>query len=200
MIRRCGLIALVGGILGIGYGGGFPQVGWGPPGTDAYEIYQNYNRLQIVPLLLQLIGLICFVRQHRTKGGQGVGWGVAIFLSGYVLWIIGIVGEFWVFTEEPYTSDLRSASYSLTGFGFLMGLVGLLLIGITFWRSKLTSTWISGFLILSPIFLVAAVIIVFVAELEALDPVTVQSAVQGLIWLILGLVMLRSHTQLVPST
>ena len=192
--RICGLLLLVGGILGILYGIGFPRIGWGPPGSSVYEAYENCNRLQPIPLLLQVIGISWFVHHYRAKIGKGVRWGLAIFLIGYVLRIAGIAGEFWIFTNETYSSNLRGISYSLTGVGFLIGLIGLAFIGSALWRSRFTPRWISRLLIFAPILLIAAVIFSFVAELEALDPVTVEATIQGIVWIILGIFMLRKYT------
>jgi hypothetical protein len=191
ILKICGYAALFGGILGVAYGIGFPMIDWGRPGTEAYETYQTYNRLELIPLGLQLVAMSYFLWHLRAIIGKSVLGGLTLFILGFLTRIAGVVGEFWIFTAEPYGSELRDNSYALAGIGAMIGLIALVIIGAILWRSKKMLNWFCGFLILSPLLLLTSVLLVAILQPVALDPVTVEGVIQGIIWIVLGVFIFR---------
>ena len=72
LIRWAGLAAMVGGVLWALWTVGFDFVGYGEPGTPAYERYEAYNRLLPLALLPVMVGFLGLHAAHR-EGATG-GW------------------------------------------------------------------------------------------------------------------------------
>ncbi len=104
LIRWSGLSVMVGGVLWVLWAGGVQGIGWGEPGSAAYERYEFFNRLlplAVLPILVGFAGL--HAAQRRSHGRLG-GAGFALVLAGFVIMTAGSVGEFWVFSDQPYGS------------------------------------------------------------------------------------------------
>ena len=112
LVRWCGLAAMVGGTLWVLWTVGFNFVGYGQPGTSAYQRYEAYNRLLPLALLAVIVGFVgLHAAQRRSYGWLGRAGFVAA-LVGLALAISGSVGEFWVFTMQPYgEANGRDASW-----------------------------------------------------------------------------------------
>ena len=102
LTRWAGLATMVGGVLWALWTVGFNFVGYGDPGTLAYERYEAYNRLLPLVLLPVVVG---FPGLHAAQR-RGYGWlgkaGLVAALLGLAPVAAGSVGEFWVFTAQPY--------------------------------------------------------------------------------------------------
>ena len=98
LTRWAGLATMVGGVLLALWTVGFNFVGYGDPGTLAYERYEAYNRLLPLVLLPVVVG---FPGLHAAQR-RGYGWlgkaGLVAALLGLAPVAAGSVGEFWVFT------------------------------------------------------------------------------------------------------
>jgi hypothetical protein len=117
----------LGGILAIGgfaaalwyFFGYLGSVGWGPPGTEAYVVYERANRLASVPLLVHLAGWTVLVRDRAWRRVAAIG------ALGSLMMLAGNVGEFWIFSGESYTSVARNVSWMTFLLGTLAAVVGL---------------------------------------------------------------------------
>ena len=127
---------MVGGVLWALWGGVEQSVGWGQPGSTAYERYELINRLlppTLLPVVVGFIGL--HVAQRRSYGWLGTA-GFATVLVGFVLITAGNVGEFWVFSDQSYEGAGRNASWTVFLLGHLVLVIGTLLFGIATVRAK----------------------------------------------------------------
>lgn len=138
LVRWGGLAAMAGGVLWALWTGGFNFVDYvGELGTPAYERYEAYNRLLPVVLLPVVVGFLgLHAAQRRSYGWLGRAAFVTVLL-GLALVIAGSVGEFWVFTEQPYGEpNGRDASWTVYLLGHLVLAVGSVLFGIASVRAK----------------------------------------------------------------
>ena len=137
LIRWAGLAAMAGGVLWALWTVGFNFVGYGQPGTAAYERYEAYNRLLplvLLPVMAGFLGL--HAAQRRSYGWLGRA-GFVTALLGLALVAAGSVGEFWVFTAQPYGEpNGRDASWAIYLLGHLVLAVGSVLMGIAGVRAK----------------------------------------------------------------
>lgn len=137
LMRWAGLAAMVGGVLWALWTVGFNFVGYGAPGTLAYERYEAYNRLLPLVLLLVMAGFLGLHAAQRRSYGRLGRAGFVTALVGLALAGAGSVGEFWVFTNQPYgQANGRNASWAIYGLGHLILAVGSVLFGIASVRAK----------------------------------------------------------------
>ncbi len=132
---------MVGAVLWALWTVGFNFVGYGDPGTPAYERYEAYNRLLPLVLLPVMVG---FLGLHAAQR-RGYGWlgraGLVTALLGLALVVTGSVGEFWVFTAQPYGEpNGRDASWTVYLLGHLVLAVGSVLFGIASVRAKVLAS------------------------------------------------------------
>src|SRR5918997_5664362 len=137
LVRLSGLAAMLGGVLWPLWVVVEQSVGWGEPGSAAYQRYELINRLlplAILPVVVGLVGLHVVLR--RSYGWLGTAGFVAI-LVGFALMLVGSVGEFWMFTEQGYAlPNLRDASWTLFLLGHPILAIGTVLFGIATARAK----------------------------------------------------------------
>jgi drug/metabolite transporter (DMT)-like permease len=128
---------MVGGVLWALWTVGFDFVGYGEPGTPAYERYEAYNRLLPLALLPVMVGFLgLHAAQRRSYGRLGTA-GFVMALLGLALAVAGSVGEFWVFTTQPYgESNGRDASWTIYLLGHLVLAMGSVFFGIATVRAK----------------------------------------------------------------
>jgi hypothetical protein len=136
LVRLSGLAAMLGGVLWPLWVGVEQSVGWGQPGSAAYERYELINRLlplAILPVVVGLVGLHAVFR--RSNGWLGTA-GFVSLLVGFALMVAGSVGEFWVFSAQSYDGPGRNASWTLFLLGHLVLAIGTVLFGIATARAK----------------------------------------------------------------
>ena len=137
LTRWAGLATMVGGVLLALWTVGFNFVGYGDPGTLAYERYEAYNRLlplAVLPVIVGFLGL--HAAQRRTYGWLGRA-SLVTALLGLELAVAGSVGEFWVFTTQPYGEpNGRNASWAIYLLGHLVLGIGSVLFGVASVRAK----------------------------------------------------------------
>ncbi len=129
---------MLGGVMWPLWAGVVQSVGWGEPGSAAYERYELFNRMLPLALLSVLVGFVgLHVAQRRSYGRLGAA-GFATVLVGFLLIIAGSVGEFWVFSDQPYdeTGFGRGASWTLFLLGHPLLAVGTVLFGIATARAR----------------------------------------------------------------
>ncbi len=111
IVQWSGLAAMLGGLLWALWGVIEQSVGWGEPGSTAYERYELINRLlpfALLPVIVGFIGLHVAQRMsYRRLGAVGF----ATVLLGFMLITAGSVGEFWVFSDQSYEGAGRNASW-----------------------------------------------------------------------------------------
>jgi hypothetical protein len=106
------------------------SVGWGPPGTEAYVVYERANRLFMVPLLVHAVGWMLLIRGHAWRRVATIG------AAGSLMMLAGSVGEFWIFSAESYQSVVRLVSWLTFLFGTLVAIVGLVALAVRHGRSR----------------------------------------------------------------
>lgn len=128
---------MVGGILWALWTVGFNFVGYGQPGTLAYERYEAYNRLLPLALLPIVVGFLGLHAAQRRSYGRLGSAGFITALVGVTLVVAGSMGEFWVFTMQPYgEANGRDASWTIYLLGHLVLAIGSVLFGIATVRAK----------------------------------------------------------------
>jgi hypothetical protein len=114
--RRGAALAAIAFAIGAAFFLGYvPGVGWGAPGTAAYTDYETANRIMLVPLLVHLAGWALELRSS-ARGAALAG------TIGATMFVLGNVGEFWLFSAEPYSSAARLLSWSTFLLGALVSL------------------------------------------------------------------------------
>jgi hypothetical protein len=113
------------------------SIGWGEPGSAAYERYELVNRLLPLVLLPVMVGFVGLYAAQRSNVGRLGTAGFTTVLGGFMLIIAGSVGEFWVFSEQAYAlPNGRNASWTLFLLGHLPLAIGTVLFGIATVRAK----------------------------------------------------------------
>ncbi len=138
LIRWSGVVAMLGGVLWALWTVGFNFVDYnGELGTPAYERYEAYNRLLPLVMLPVMVGFLgLYAVQRRSYGWLGKA-GFVTALVGLALAVAGSVGEFWMFTTQPYgEANGRDASWTIYLLGHLVLAVGSVLFGIATVRAK----------------------------------------------------------------
>jgi hypothetical protein len=102
---------------------------WGPPGTAAYVVYQNWNRLTGLALLVMGLGGLGLFLNLRPRLGRLARAGALTLLAGAGLTLLGSVAEFWVFKDVPYAGS--GGGVNARGLAWMTFLVGglVLLLG-----------------------------------------------------------------------
>ena len=138
LLRWAGLAAMFGGVLWALWTVGFNFVDYnGDPGTPAYERYEAYNRLLPLALLPVVVGFLGLHAAQRRSYGRLGRAGFVAALVGLALAVAGSVGEFWVFTTQPYgEANGRDASWTVYLLGHLVLAIGCVLFGIATVRAK----------------------------------------------------------------
>ena len=106
------------------------SVGWGPPGTEAYLVYERANRVFLVPLLVHAAGWMLLIRDRAWRRVATIG------ASGSLMMLAGSAGEFWIFSAESYQSAVRLASWLTFLVGTLVAIAGLIALALRYARSR----------------------------------------------------------------
>ena len=137
LIRLTGLAAMLGGVLWPLWVVIHLSVGSGEPGSAAYERYELVNRLLPLDLLPVVVGFIGLHAAQRRNYGRLRTAGFATILVGFMLIIAGSVGEFWLFSDQPYMlPNGRQAPFNLFLLGHLPLAIGTVLFGIATARAQ----------------------------------------------------------------
>jgi len=103
---------------------------WGPPGTAAYVVYQNWNRLTGLAILVMGLGGLGLFLNLRPRLSRLARAGALILLAGAGLMLLGSVAEFWVFTDLPYSGSGDGVNArGLAWMSFLLGVLVLFIGG-----------------------------------------------------------------------
>jgi hypothetical protein len=155
LIRWAGLAAMLGAALGIiltpafvvasafSYPGGaedLPFWAWWVKAAfpldfaSGEQVYFTYGRLYLLTVLPELWALYAL---RRLRGGGSVAlerWGFRLSLVGMWIAVVGIFTDYWTHTPPSIVAEL---------FGSLILLVGFVLLGAGFWKSKALPRWSS---------------------------------------------------------
>ena len=108
-------------------------MGWGQPGTEAYETYELLNRVAVLPMLLMIAVPGALLGRPSIRDERRGSIAAVALLVGLLAMAIGTSGEFWIFTDQPYGgsgSEGRIMSYILGTFlGGMVALIALALLG-----------------------------------------------------------------------
>ena len=143
MIPILALAGILGGLLWLILALFRPD--WGPPGTAQYGSYELWNRLWTPALLGMGIGFSGLFRLLRVAHPRRARGSFLSLLGGCALMVLGNVGEFWIFTDQPYEGEgslIRLVSWLAYLGGALLMLSALALIGVTLWRSAHLPHWL----------------------------------------------------------
>jgi len=137
------LTGILGGLLWLGLALFRPE--WGPPGTAPYGSYELWNRLWTPALLSMGAGFSAlFLRLRPTLSRRARGSFIAL-LGGCALMVLGNVGEFWIFTDQPYEGEgslIRLVSWLTYLFGALLLLSAAAAVGGALWRAAHLPRWL----------------------------------------------------------
>ena len=119
-MSRLGVILAVGGFAATVwyFFGPLGSAGFGYPGTEEYFAYERANRLASVPLLTHVVGWSLLVRDRGLRRVAAIG------ALGSFLMLAGNVGEFWIFSQDSYSSATRNLSWLTFLLGALTAIVG----------------------------------------------------------------------------
>jgi len=125
-VSRLGVILAVGGFAATVwyFFGPLGSAGFGYPGSEAYLAYERANRLASVPLLVHLAGWTLLVRDRGLRSVAAIG------ALGSLMMLAGNVGEFWIFSEQSYSSAARNLSWLTFLLGALIAIVGLIALAL----------------------------------------------------------------------
>lgn len=151
MNRIFSLAGIVGGIFWFALHTFFTP-DWGPPGTAAYERYELFNRLWTPGLLLMLLGFVGFYRSFRPRFTVSQRGGAIAMLIGLTMMVMGNWAEFWLFSEQSYTTGVgRNLSWTTFAIGLLILFIGAFVVGISSIRTTLLPRWFALLLLLFPL-------------------------------------------------
>ena len=168
LIRRGGLAAMLGSVLGIlvapvitsAYSLSEDGAGLSPPWEPAFSdllgplfgfanpeaVYSTYGKLYFVVFLGLLLGLVAFRVQQRGHAGRLGEWGFRLSLIGVVLNLFGNIADYWV-GEDTWFEELGFILGELLG--LLSLLAGSTMLGIALLRSGTPTRLAAWLLVLS---------------------------------------------------
>ena len=132
--RICGLLSVIGALLGLGLVAVFATNDFGLPGTAAYRVYETLNRLIALPLLLMACGWLGLVLARPKGYGRASAW---LAFAAAVVMAAGTAAEFWLFSDQPYGvwTNGRMASFMSFFVASLLLYVAATIVGVALWRS-----------------------------------------------------------------
>jgi len=139
VIRLSGMAAMLGSVVWALCSVKLMFVQWGEPGSYSYENYEFYNRLLALSLPLLMAGSVGL----QASRGRRYGWpgrlGFGLTFAGFALVFIGAVGEFWLFTDQPYAIPWsgRAISYTTGFLGLLVLIVGSAFLSVATLRARM---------------------------------------------------------------
>ena len=127
----------------------FPDHWSGSDTTLIGMSYTDFSRLLWVPMALLLAGLIGVYKHLSEPLGRLGRSGHLLASVGLILAIFGNIIEFWVCGRllvpllGPFRTggDCSNFGYSISGYGTIFLMVGLLLLGVAGLRSNLSTRW-----------------------------------------------------------
>jgi hypothetical protein len=125
-VSRLGVILAAGGFAATVwyFYGPLGSAGFGYPGTEAYLAYERANRLASAPLLIQLVGWILLIRHRGLRSVAAIG------AAGSLMMLAGNLGEFWIFSQDSYSSATRNLSWLTFLAGALVTIAGLIALAV----------------------------------------------------------------------
>ena len=98
-------------------------------------VYRTYGRVYLLPAVLMFLGFLALrsVLAGRVGGVAARGLGVA--LAGWVMVLVGLVGDYWV--GDAFGDILHNLSFLVETLGILVVLIGSLLVGLAARRTGL---------------------------------------------------------------
>lgn len=137
--RLGGMAAMLGGVLWALCSVKLMFVQWGQPGSYFYENYEFYNRLVALSLPLLMVGSAGLHASQGKRYGLPGRLGFGSTFVGFTLVLVGSVGEFWLFTDQPYAIPWsgRATSYTTGFLGLLVLIVGSALLGVATLRAQM---------------------------------------------------------------
>ncbi len=185
--RWSALAAMLGGALWALFPFGTPIANIEEPGTLSYPLSVAYYWLMaVIPLLLLLVGLIgLYARQRGTYGRLGkVGFPVSILALG--LMFAGNAVEVASLTLLTSKSAVGHFTFLI---GFLVLLVGSLLVGLSIWRMRRDPPSRSGSLLLIGALPLGILLAVVLGSLVPESDLGFWAAIAvpfGIAWVVLG--------------
>lgn len=135
------------------------QVDWGEPGTSQYATYELLNRALGLPMALMIGAPVALLLLDDVRGST-LGRIAAIgLLIGLGSMLVGVVVEFWLFSDAPYSGPgslgRRLSFFAGFGLGGVLALLSMALIGFWGLRQRGLAPWSAVPLILVPVMFLA---------------------------------------------
>ena len=155
LIRWAGLAAMLGAAFGIvltppfvvasafsypGGAGDLPFWAWWVKAAfpldfaSGERVYFTYGRLYFLSVLPELWGVYALRRLRAGRSWALERWGLRLSLIGLWVVAVGIFTDYWTHTPPSIVAEV---------FGSLILLVGFVLLGVGFWKSKALPRWAS---------------------------------------------------------
>lgn len=170
---------------------GFPDHWAGSPDTLLGWGYAAWSRLLWIPTALMLIGFIAIHQQLRPQTGKLGTTGFWLTTTGFLLDILGLVIEFWLFGLflVPWTGAFQTGSpgsnlgYAINGIGSMLLMIGLVISALACLRATIPPRWriVFGLLALSSL---SSFYFYFTNRMA------VHFVIHGFIWIAAGLIHL----------
>lgn len=153
ILHWCWLGAVLGGLIHLVLNAlieiYFPEHWAGSPSRLFGFSYADYSRLLWIPALLLLVGLTGVYKRVSKFVGRLGKIGFLLAVVGFGLELLGNLIEFWIFGlflvpflgEFQTGSDGSQVGYTVSSYGTMFLIVGLLLFGIACLRSTLPIRW-----------------------------------------------------------
>lgn len=147
-VRACSLAGLLSGLaatLSIVFVGD----AFGYPGSEAYRIYENFNRLMAIFIAAETGAFIAFFSQNKDAFGRIARVAAAAVLLAWMGMAAGTAAEFWLYSDLPYgVNNMRSAAFSVFSISSLIAGLALFLLGLRIVMSGQLSRSLGIFLVL----------------------------------------------------
>ena len=174
----------------------FPDHWAGSPTRLLGMSYAGWSRLLWIPDALLLIGLAGLYRHLAHGLGKLSRWGYWLAAAGFGLRIAGNLIEFWVFGVFliPFLGEFTTGStgsqlgYSVASIGAMLGILGLLIFGITCLSAALPTRWR-----ILPLWVSLSFLSIFYFYFKG--QLAIHAVLYGVSWMLIGYYLLQDEPQ-----
>jgi hypothetical protein len=146
MIRITVILSILGVIGGLGalISMLINQDTFGYPGSQAYQVYELFNRGMGFALVLEACALIAFASGYRSTMHRGGKIALYVAIGSWLAMAVGTAAEFWLYSDLPYgEANMRQVSFGLFSLSSLVLGISLLFVGRSLLRSQIVPRYFS---------------------------------------------------------